>query len=171
MITFTAPILQFNENGEKTGWMYIVISKKHAHQLKPDTKVSFRVKGKLDSHSIQKTALLPMGKGTFILPINAGIRKATGKKTGDKLNVSLDVDESKIVLSADLLKCLKEDPEAMKFFKSLPGSHQKYFSKWVEDAKTASTKTKRIVMCLTAFSKKMRYNEMMRSYKDTNFLN
>ena len=162
---FHAPILQFNENGEKTGWMYIEISKKHAHQLKPATKVSFRVKGKLDSHAIQKTALLPMGDGKFILPINAGIRKATGKKTGDKLSVSLEVDESKITLSADLLKCMKEDPEALKFFKSLPGSHQKYFSKWVEGAKTATTKTKRIAACLTAFNKKMKYNEMMRAYK------
>lgn len=165
MVTFTAPILQFKENGEKTGWMYIVVRKKHAHQLKPDTKVSFRVKGKLDSHPVQKAALLPMGNGTFILPINAGIRKATGKKTGDKLNVSLQADERKIALSADLLTCLKEDPEAMKFFRSLPGSHQKYFSKWIESAKTTPTKTKRIVTCLTAFSKKMNYGEMMRAYK------
>jgi hypothetical protein len=55
------------------------------------------------------------------------------------------------------MKCLKEDPEAMKFFKSLPDSHQKYFIKWIEGAKTASIKTKRIVTCLTAFSKKMNY--------------
>lgn len=165
MVTYSAPILQFNEKGEKTGWMYIVISKKQANQLKPETKISFRVKGKLDSHPIQKTALLPMGDGKFILPINAGIRKATGKKSGDTLNVSLEVDESKIALSADLLKCLKEDPEAMKFFKSLPGSHQKYFSKWVEDAKTTHTKTKRIVTCLMALSKKMNYGEMLRNYK------
>jgi hypothetical protein len=166
MVSFTAPILQFSENGEKTGWMYIVISKKHAHQLKPHTKVSFRVKGTLDSHPIQKTALLPIGDGKFMLPINAAIRKATGKKSGDKLKVSFARDERKIILSADLMKCLKDDPEAMKFFKSLPGSHQKYFSNWIEGAKTAHTKTKRIVTCLTAFNKKMNYAEMMRSYKN-----
>lgn len=165
MVTFIAPILQFNEKGEKTGWSYIVLSKKHAHQLKHDTKVSFRVKGKLDSYSIQQVALLPMGEGKFILPINAAMRKATGKKSGDKLTVSLEADESKFILSHDLMKCLKDDPDAMKFFKSLPDSHQKYFSKWIEGAKTAHTKTKRIVICLTAFSKKMNYGEMLRSYK------
>lgn len=127
MVTFTAPILQFKENGEKTGWMYIVVSKKHAHQLKPDTKVSFRVKGKLDSHPVQKAALLPMGNGTFILPINAGIRKATGKKTGDKLNVSLQADERKIALSADLLTCLKEDPEARGVFQVATGLASEIF--------------------------------------------
>lgn len=166
MITFTAPILQFNEKGEKTGWSYIVITKKHAHQLKPDMKVSFRVKGTLDSHPIQQASLLPMGDGKFILPINAAMRKATGKKSGDKLIVSLQADESRFVLSPDLMKCLKDDPVAMKFFKSLPGSHQKYFSKWIESAKTTPTKTKRIVICLTAFSKHMNYGEMMRSYRN-----
>ena len=53
----------------------------------------------------------------------------------------------------------------MKFFKTLPGSHQRYFSKWIEDAKTMQTKTKRIVMALTAFSKKQGFPEMMRENK------
>lgn len=165
MITFSSTILRFNEKSEKTGWTYVVISKKHAHQLKPDTKISFRVKGLLDSHPIQLVALLPMGEGKFMLPINAAMRKATGKKWGDTLTVSLEADESKIVLSPDLMKCLKDDPEAMRFFKSLPVSHQRYFSKWIESAKTVHTKTKRIVTCLTAFNKKMNYGEMMRSYR------
>lgn len=165
MITFTAPILQFNENADKTGWMYILISKKIAQQLKPDTKVSFRVKGLLDSHPIQKAALLPMGQGEFILPTNAVMRKATGKKSGDKLRVSLEADESKLVLSPELVKCLKDDPEAMHFFKTLSASHQRYFSQWIESAKTVNTKTKRIIACLTALNKKMNYGQMMRLYK------
>lgn len=165
MITFTVPILQFRESGEKTGWTYIVISKKNAHELKRDTKVSFRVKGTLDAHRIHKTALLPIGDGKFMLPINAGIRKATGKKSGDRLKVSLEADERRITMSADLMRCLKDKPEALKFFKSLPGSHQRYISRWIESAKTTHTQTKRIVTCLTAFNKKMNYAEMMRSYK------
>lgn len=165
MVTFTSSILQFNEKGEKTGWTYIVVSKKHANQLKPDTKVSFRVKGLLNEHPIRMAALLPMGEGKFILPINAAMRKATGKKAGDKLCISLEVDKGKFVLSPDLMICLKDDPEAMTFFKSLSISHQRYFSKWIEDAKTAHTKTKRIVVCLTAFNKKMNYGEMIRSYR------
>jgi hypothetical protein len=51
----------------------------------------------------------------------------------------------------------------MKFFKTLPGSHQRYYSKWIDDAKTIQTKTKRIVMAMTAFSKKQRFNEMLRA--------
>ena len=97
------------------------------------------------------------------------MRKAIGKGHGDKLKVMLEVDERKLQLSRDLMECLAEDPEAMKFFKSLPMSHQQYFSKWVEGAKTAATKTRRIVTAITAFGKKQSYSEMMRTYKDNVF--
>jgi uncharacterized protein YdeI (YjbR/CyaY-like superfamily) len=127
------------------------------------------VKGKLDNFEFEKLALIPMGEGDFILPLNGQIRKAIGKKRGDKLKVAMEIDRRKIPLSSDLLDCLHDDPVAMDFFKSLPGSHQQYFSKWIESAKTAETKTKRIVAAMLAFSKKQGYSEMMRAYRDRNF--
>jgi len=168
MITFTTTIHKFVSQGEKTGWTYIEISASQAKKLKPNTKVSFRVKGTLDSFGIQKTALLPMGDGKFIMPLNAAIRKGIGKKQGEKLKVALEVDEREIELSRDLMKCLKDDPQAQSFFKTLTKGHQQYFSKWIESAKTPATKTKRIVMALTAFTKKQGYPEMMRENKRNN---
>jgi hypothetical protein len=169
MIHFTTTIQKFDRKGEKSGWTYIELTAAQAKKLKPGSKVSFRVKGSLDQFHVEKVALLPMGEGDFILPLNGQMRKAIGKKQGDKLTVSLEVDDRKMMVSTDLMACLKEDPEAMKFFKSLPGSHQLYFSKWIESAKTAATKTKRIVTSMLAFSKKQGYSEMMRSYRDQNF--
>ena len=166
MIKFTATILKFDKKGEKTGWSYIEISASQAKKLKPDTKVSFRVKGSLDQYDFEKLALIPMGEGNFILPMNGPIRKAIGKKQGDKVNVIMESDERNLTLSGDLMKCLKEDPEAMAYFKSLPKSHQHYFSKWIEGAKTTHTKTKRIVLAMTAFSKKQGYAEMIRASRD-----
>ena len=61
MISYNATILKFEKQGEKTGWTYIEIQADVAHQLKPNTKTSFRVKGKLDNYSIKAVALLPMG--------------------------------------------------------------------------------------------------------------
>lgn len=167
MIEFTTTIQRFDKKGEKTGWQYIEISAAQAKKLK-DSKVSFRVKGKLDSVAIQKTAILPMGDGHFILPVNATHRKALGKKHGDKLKIQLELDERKLPLSAVLMTCLQEDPEALKFFKSLPPSHQSYYSKWIESAKTSATKAKRIVISMNGFSKKQTYSEMMRAYKASN---
>jgi hypothetical protein len=164
MLKFTTTIQRFDKKGEKSGWQFIEISAVRAKKLK-DSKVSFRVKGCIDSLVIQKTALLPMGNGHFILPMNNTIRKAIGKKHGDKVTVAFELDERKLTLSPDLIACLKEDPEAMRFFKSLPPSHQNYYSKWIEGAKIAATKTKRIVMCMNGFSKKQGYAEMMRENK------
>jgi len=47
----------------------------------------------------------------------------------------------------------------------LPGSHQQYFSRWIESAKTDATKTKRIAMAINAFSKKLGYSQMMQLQK------
>ena len=84
MIQFSTTILQFDKKGEKTGWSYIEISKAQDHKLKPGCKVSFRVKGKLDNYVFNRVALIPMGDGSFIMPINGKIRKAI-QKHGNKL--------------------------------------------------------------------------------------
>jgi uncharacterized protein DUF1905/bacteriocin resistance YdeI/OmpD-like protein len=169
MIHFNTTIEKFDKKGEKTGWTYIEISAAQANKLKPGYKVTFRVKGTLDQFAFEKVAILPMGDGNFIMPLNATIRKAIGKKHGDKVKVVMEADERKMIISPDLMACLKEDPDAMKFFKSLPGSHQLYFSKWIESAKTSQTKTRRIVTCMVAFGKKLGYSEMMRSYRNQDF--
>lgn len=166
MIHFSTTILQFDKKGEKTGWSYIEISASQARKLNPDCKVSFRVKGKLDNYSFDKVALIPMGEGNFILPINGKIRKAIQKQRGSVIKVTMQVDKRELQISQDLLDCMSEDPEAMAFFKSLPKSHQNYFSQWIESAKTAQTKTKRIVMTINAMCKKQGFGEMIRGYKN-----
>ena len=165
MIKFNTTILKFAKQGEKTGWSYIEISAKLANQLKPGSKVSYRVKGKLDSFSIKQVSLLPMGEGAFIIPFNATMRKGTVKKAGDKLTVLLEVDEAKFILSPDLMACLADEPASLQFFRSLPGSHQKYFSKWIESAKTSQTKAKRIAMAMNTFSRQKGFAEMLREGK------
>lgn len=165
MIQFMTTIYKFDKQGEKTGWTYIEINTAQAKKIKPDTKVSFRVKGTLDSFKIKQIALLPMGEGNFIMPLNAAMRKGIGKKLGDKLKVSLEEDVSEFTFSEDFMDCLSDDPAAHDFFQSLSGSHQKYFSKWIDSAKTTATKTKRIVMAVTALSQKQGYPEMIRANK------
>jgi hypothetical protein len=169
MIAFTATIQRFDKKGEKTGWSYIEISVAQAQKLKPGTRTSFRVKGKLDQFAIKQVALIPMGDGKFIIPFNATMRKGTGKKHGDKVKVVLEADESKFKLNADFMACLKDDPVANAYFKSLPVGHQRYFSKWIDSAKTTPTKTKRIVMAVNALARKMGFPEMIREEKRNKF--
>ena len=166
MIQYTTIILKFEKQGEKTGWTYIEVQADVAKQLKPGVKRSFRVKGKLDDYSIKGVALLPMGKGDFIMPLNAGMRKKIAKKNGAMLRVQLQEDKSPFQFNTNLMVCLGDEPDALKFFKQLPDSHQKFFSKWIDSAKTEPTQTKRIAQAVTALSKRYGFVEMMRSFKD-----
>jgi hypothetical protein len=166
MINFKATILKFNEQGEKTGWSYIKIPASLAQLLYPGNKKSFRVKGKLDAHTINGVALLPMGEGDFIMALNAAMRKAIGKQKGASLQVHLEVDKIPYQVNKALIECLADEPSALLHFKSLPVSHQNYFSKWIESARTTPTQAKRIAMAVNAMVKKMDFGQMLRSAKD-----
>jgi hypothetical protein len=165
MIHFTAIIKRFEEQGEKTGWTYIEIPDDAVLQLKPSTKTSFRVKGRLDFLEIEKVALLPIGKGKYILTLNADIRKGIGKVKGATLQVSLQRDDSPLLVNADFLDCLADEPGASTTFNGLTKGHQLYFSKWIESAKTEPTKAKRIAMAVNALAKGWGYPEMLRANK------
>ena len=162
MTTFTTTIHQFADAGEKTGWTYIEIPADIAQALFPGNKKAFRVKGKLDHFAVSSVAVMPMGNGSFIMAINAAMRKGIGKRRGAMLKVSLEKDDSPQEIVPELLECLADDPEALAYFRSLAPSHQRYFSKWVDDAKTEPTKVKRLALCLSALSRHMGYSAMIR---------
>ena len=166
MVRFKTTILQFKAMGEKTGWSYIKVSAAIAQQLKPGNKRSFRVKGKLDAHAVSGMALIPMGEGHFILAINAAVRKAIKKEKGASIEVQLEVDAKVLTPPKDLLDCLADEPEALRYFKGLPMSHQNYFGNWIKSAKTAATRTKRIVRVVGAMLKRQNYAEMIRDQRD-----
>lgn len=162
-LTFKAKILQFAKQGEKTGWSYIELSEARAGKLNSGVRKSFRVKGTLDEYVISKTAVLPMGNGNFILPVDAAMRKGTGKKAGDTVSVKITLDAAPIKLNAEFVRCLKDEPAAQSFFSTLTKSHQHYFSKWIDSAKTRETKVRRITMAVIALSQRQGYPEMIRS--------
>lgn len=163
MVKFTTTIQKFAKQGEKTGWTYIEIPADIAQELKPGNKKEFKVKGKLDTYIVKRVSVMPMGGGKFIIALNATIRKAIGKKYGAQLTVQLVEDKSEFVFNKDFLDCLHDEPDAAAFFKTLTGSHQRYFSKWIDDAKTIETKTKRIVQAVSALARKWGYSEMVKA--------
>lgn len=165
MIELTTSILKFGQQGEKTGWTYIVIPADLAQQLIPGNKKSFRVKGKLDDYNIEGIALIPMGGGDFIMALNAEMRRGIKKKQGAMITAKLQVDTRPLKLSEDFIACLYDEPKASAFFKTLTAGHQKYFSNWIESAKTEATKTKRIALAVNALSKHWDYGTMIREDK------
>ena len=170
MVQFTTAIRKFEDQGEKTGWTHIIVPVDIAQQLIPGNKKTFRVKGKLDDFSIAGVALMPMGDGDFILPINATMRKGIHKKEGAMVAAKLEVDKKEIKPPPEFVVCLKDEPTAYEFYFSLAKSHQLYFTRWINEAKTEQTKTKRIAQAVNALAKKFDYGLMIRTIKKENGL-
>ena len=166
MVDFTTIMLQFAEQGEKTGWTYIEIPADLAQQMKPDNKKSFRVRGMLDALPVRGMALMPMGEGNFIMALKADVRKRLHKNAGAMLRVKLEEDiDFKIEVPDDLQECFDFEPEAFEFFNSLPKSHREYFIKWIDEAKTNETRAKRIVNTVNAMLRKWHFNVMIREMR------
>lgn len=163
MVKFTTRILKFDQQGEKTGWTYIEIPADIAERIRPQVRTSYRVKGKLDNCAIEGVALIPMGGGAFIIPLNATLRKAIGKKQGAMVTAQLEEDKKEFQFNVAFMECLADEPVAAAFFKTLSGSHQRYFSKWIDSAKTEATRIKRIAQAINGLAKKQDYGTMMRS--------
>jgi len=165
VIIFNTILSRFGEQGEKTGWTYILLPEDIVQKLKPGNRKSFRVSGLLDKYPLKQVALIPMGDGSFIMPINANMRKAIGKRKGAMVKLSVEADEKPLELNRDLMECLEDDPEAKAFFFSLPPSHRNYFSKWVEVIKSPQGREGRIADVVNAMTRKLSFPEMLRSRK------
>lgn len=163
MLRFTATIKRFAKQGEKTGWSYVEITEAQAAELKPGkNRLGFRVTGKIDKQAIEKQAVMPMGGGAFIMPLNAAIRKAIAKGAGAEVSLAIKLDDEPVELNRDMMDCLRDEPVALAHFNSLTQSHRYYFSKWIDSAKTETTKAKRIAMAVDALAKGWGYPEMLR---------
>lgn len=167
MVKFNATIKKFGSQGEKTGWTYFEVPADLAQKLKPGNRKEFKVKGKLDQFPVKRVSLLPMGGGSFIFVLNAALRKGIGKRQGAMVKVQLEPDDSPFVFNKDFLSCLEDEPAAKDFFQTLTGSHQRYFSKWIDDAKTEITRANRIARAINALARKWGYPEMLREGKKT----
>lgn len=165
MFSFISEIEKFGSKGEKSGWTYIAIPSAIAHIILANTKKSFRIKGWINQLAISQTAIIPIGNGDFILPINASMRKSLKKNKGDKVNVQVEHDDSEIKRNSDLMDCLAEETEILHRFNALTKSHQMYFSKFVDTAKTDITKANRIAAIIHAMQKGWNYSEMIRAMK------
>ncbi len=81
--TFTAPIRRDMGPG---GWTVVVMPGSGEYF---GTRKPVKVGGTIDGHPFEAT-LLPLGDGTHMVPLRAGLRTAVAKDDGDAVTVHLD---------------------------------------------------------------------------------
>lgn len=166
MIRFTATLKKFADKGEKSGWTYLEVPGKIASKISPGSKKSFRVKGLIDSVKISGVSVLPMGDGNFIIAVNGDLRKKLRKTSGANVDVALEQDLEQYKINEELIACLADEPAAKAAFEKMPPSHQRYYSKWIESARTESTRIKRIASAVQTLAKNLSFSEMLRTQSD-----
>ena len=165
MHTFRAIVQKFSSKGEKTGWTYIDIPPDIIGKLKLPDKKGFRIKGMIDDVPIEKLSTYPVGDGNFIIALNTRLKKKLGKKEGASVSVKFEVDSRKAPQSKELLAALKDEPEALKHFRSLLLSHRNYFHRYVFSVKNPDTRAGRIVNVINAMYRKQDFGQMIRGLK------
>lgn len=166
MIQYATLIKKYKDMGEKSGWSYVDIPQHIANELKPGCRTSFRVKGKIDEVSVAGIALVPMGEGDFILPLKLSLRKSLKKEKGAIVALLLEEDKDfKIEMPEDLHDCLSEQPHLLENFLKQAKSHQNYYIKWINEAKTEPTRIKRLAQTVQAMDRGYDFGEMIRSNK------
>jgi len=109
---------------------------------------SLKVCGTIDGFEIRKYHLMPMGEGKLFLPVKAEIRKKIKKQAGDYVHVILYPDTEPLEVPDEMMICLQDEPMALRFFKSLSESEQKYYIQWVSSAKKEETKIDRLARAI-----------------------
>lgn len=138
----------------KGGWTFARIP-----DITQDKKAPFgwrKVKGTIDGYEIRKYHLMPMGEGKLFLPVKAEIRKKIKKQEGEMVHIILYPDNEPLETPEEMLLCLADEPEALKFFHSLSESERKFYIQWIYSAKKEETKIDRLAKTINRLVKGMK---------------
>lgn len=133
--------IRMEKQAAKGGWTFItmpVIS--HLPKKKNST---VRVRGFIDAYELKDIHIWAMKKGTF-LAVKSEIRKAIKKEAGDKVKLTLWLDEPQMVIPEDFMVCLREEPKLLKLFESYPEKKKNEITSWIFAAATEDEKITRI---------------------------
>ncbi|MET8337676.1 YdeI/OmpD-associated family protein [Streptosporangium canum] len=92
-----------------------------------------------------RSSVAPMGGG-YMLPINADHRKGAGVAGGEEVDVEIELDTQprEVTLPPDLTEALDGEADAKRFFDGLSYTQRLSFATWVESAKKAETRQRRL---------------------------
>jgi hypothetical protein len=96
-----------------------------------------------------QTSVSRMG-GEFLLGLNREVRTAAGVQAGDEAEVIIELDKTtrEVDVPADLAAALAADPQAAASFERMAFTHRKEYCRWIDDAKRAETRLRRVAQAV-----------------------
>jgi hypothetical protein len=99
---------------------------------------------KIADHEWRTTPGVYDGVGYIV--VNRSVKAATGVDAGDRVDVAMDVDTKprRVSVPNDLREALARDEEARGAFEALSFTHRREYVEWIEEAKRAETRARRV---------------------------
>ena len=109
------------------------------------SKARVPVKGTMNGIAF-KASLLPEGDGTHDMCVNESLRRKARVQQGEVVAMMLEADTAHRAIRTpqDLKAALDRDPQAAERYAHLAYSHRKAYVEWIETAKHAETRARRI---------------------------
>lgn len=109
------------------------------------TKARFPVRATFNGVAYRGSTM-PTGDGRFCLGLTKAVRTEAGVAAGDEVHVivELDTEERTVDVPDDMSIALAAHPEAARRFEHLSYSHRKEYVEWIESAKRAETRARRL---------------------------
>lgn len=102
-------------------------------------------------------SMVRMGTPRHILLILKEIRERLGKGAGDSLRVRVELDEApRVVLLAPDVEAAYKKAGVLEMYRAASYSHQRELALWIEDAKQAETRSRRIAKAVDEIKTKKR---------------
>jgi uncharacterized protein DUF1905/bacteriocin resistance YdeI/OmpD-like protein len=100
-------------------------------------------------------SLAKMGGPSAMILLRKDVQAKLGKHPGDKVHVHVELDTTKreVQVGKDVERAYKA-AGVWETFKKYPYSHQREYDMWIEDAKKAETRTRRIEKSIKELHKK-----------------
>lgn len=116
-----------------------------------------KVKAKFDNIEY-RGSIVKMGGPCHIIGITKDIRKKLGKDPGDIISVEIEKDEEERVVEVpeDFVKLMEENLEAKEFYETLSYSGKRKYVNWINSAKKAETREKRIAEAILKLKYKVK---------------
>jgi hypothetical protein len=93
-----------------------------------------------------RTSLAPSGKGTHVMTVNRELQSAAGVRPGDSVRIALEMDTGPRLFSVppDLDGAIEASSGAAELWADLTPRAREEWVEWVEDARKADTRSRRI---------------------------
>ena len=130
-----------------------------------------RVVCTLNEKHERQCAIVPHGKGAFVITVNKSLRTSLGLDFGEEISVSLTKDQSAfgLPLPEELQELLRQDKEGNSFFEVLTPGRKRTLLHIVGSVKNTDKRLGRaiaIVQHLKTTNGKINYKELYRMLKD-----